>query len=169
MFNIFKKQSIKEVIIESPKDPCTPQVKSDMEYIKRIYDKLGLMWDNGDPRVEKDQDRFIVGSYRYYKDDYITVLVNSSNNNSRIAISGDVYIKDVTRKIIICNTSVYHKIMFDNTFTTYEPIKWKVSDECKVNVLKHIEENILNDKTYESLQVQFCKRMSNKGDINDAT
>jgi len=43
------------------------------------------------------------------------------------------------------------------------------SDECKANVLKHIEENILNDKTYESLQVQFCKRISNKGDVNDAT
>lgn len=162
MFNFFKKSTPKEVIIESPEDPCTPQVKSDMEYIKRIYDKLGLMWDNGDPRVEKDQDKFIAGSYRYYKDDYITVVVNSINNNSRIVISGDVYIKDVTRKVIICNTSVYHKNMFDNTLTTYEPIKWEVSDECKANVLKHIEENILNDKQYESLQVRFCKRISNK-------
>ncbi len=51
------------------------------------------------------------------------------------------------------NTSVYNKNMFDNTLITYEPIKWEVSDECKANVLKHIEENILNDKTYESLQV----------------
>lgn len=162
MFNFFKKK-----VSESPKDIIPPQVKSDMEYIKRIYDKLGLMWDNGDPRVEKDQDKFIAGSYRYYKDDYITILVNSINNNSRIVISGEVYVnKEVTRKITICNTSVYHKSKCDNKIT-YEPIKWEVSDECKVNVLKHIEENILNDKTYESLQVQFCKRISNKGDVND--
>ena len=164
MFNFFKKKVTEP---ELPKDIIPLQVKSDMEYIKRIYDKLGLMWDNGDPRVEKDQDRSVAGTYRYYKDDYITVLVNSINNNSRIVISGDVYIKDVTRKVIICNTSVYHKNMFDNTLTTYEPIKWDVSDECKANVVKHIEENILNDKTYESLQVQFCKRISNKGDVND--
>ena len=89
MFNFFKKSTPKEVIIESPKDPCTPQVKSDMEYIKRIYDKLGLMWDNGDPRVEKDQDKFIAGSYRYDKDDYISNIV-SQTKSKLIDIRGNV-------------------------------------------------------------------------------
>src|SRR5574343_989228 len=161
MFNLFKKKVV-EVELESPRDIITPQVKSDMEYIKQIYDKLGIMWDNGDSRVKKAVDDGVVAGYRRYEDDYINLIVDSCDDTSRIYIDGKIiYPKNVTRSFKICNTHVIRKDhYYDKIF--HSPIEWNVSNECKVNVMKHIEETILNDKQYDSLQMQFCRRISNK-------
>jgi len=154
MFNIFKKK-----VTESPKDIIPPQVKSDMEYIERIYNQLNIMYDNGDSRLSIKCSKII------YNDEYIELMIESNNFTSYIMIKGKINTsEDSIRKLVICNTTVYHQNAFDHTLITYNPIKWEVLDECKANVLKHIEENILNDKQYESLPVQFCKRISNKGD-----
>ena len=164
MFNLFKKKVV-EVELESPRDIITPQVKSDMEYIKRIYDKLGIMWDNGDPRVKKAVDDDVFAGYRRYEDDYINLIVdNYIDDTSRIYIDGKIiYPENVIRKFNICNTRVIRKDhYYDKIF--HSPIEWNVSNECKVNVMKHIEETILNDKQYDSLQVQFCRKISNKGE-----
>lgn len=48
MFNFFKKKVTEP---ELPKNTIPPQVKSDMEYIERIYNQLDIMWGNGDPRI----------------------------------------------------------------------------------------------------------------------
>ena len=164
MFNLFKKKVV-EVELESPRDIITPQVKSDMEYIKRIYDKLGIMWDNGDPRVKKAVDDDVFAGYRRYEDDYINLIVdNYIDDTSRIYIDGKIiYPENVIRTFNICNTHVIRKDhYYDKIF--HSPIEWNVSNECKVNVMKHIEETILNDKQYDSLQVQFCRKISNKGE-----
>ncbi len=187
MFNFFKKQPVKEVIVDTPEDIIPPQVeevivespediipsqvKSDMEYIKRIYDQLGIMWDNGDKRAKKAGDDYrVYARYRRYEDDFINLQVDTYDGETSISIYGKMEFRDTdengvttitNREFTICSEYVSSYCSYSNQWK-YHPINWKVSDECKANVLKHIEENILNTTQYESLQAQFCRKLSNK-------
>ena len=133
---------------ETNQKDTDPEFQEFIGFIKHLYDRLGVMWDNRDSRVKKTSDNF--GSFRIFEDELIQLVVDSCNYY-RFNLIG--FASDKNRKFTICNFYYYYP------YCNNKSIDWNVSDECKRKVINYINEEILNGVKYETLEKQFCKRL----------
>jgi hypothetical protein len=150
-------------------DEITPQIQTDLDYTKRLDDRLTFLSSQG-------YEKIIQHRYwgRRYEDETIRVCAHdyvsesAPVHNCYLRIAGKV--KETNQEVIIVNTDIasneggthyesYYISCVNDYHQHYTPIVWNCSDECKQNILQYIEDNIFNINVVP-LKDQFCKQLS---------
>lgn len=133
----------KDDLFHQPSYTNNLSTKDELEQLRK---HLGLMEQNGDPRVTYDMG-ILYPSITYFDD---TLCIVTSYNDGWIHIQGIINNKQ-------CD------LLLRNSLG--EP-QWVCSPECKANTIKYIND-VIFDKTYESIQTQFCRKLANMVNNND--
>jgi len=138
----------------------TQQLKTEIDFVKQIYEKLKLLIENG-----YDTTKWEGFGYVSFRDSYLYIYCNYIQTTSNNLIDANIFIGGIINNKMVRIVPPLHSLASYNCpnptniqrFNT--PIKWNCSDECKQNILQYIEDNIFNINVVP-LKDQFCKQLS---------